>query len=160
MMKHDIITQFKIPRRFYDVNVNAVKQEIAKENGEQWQPNTSKINQCQLKILMLKFINKKHSYLPTLLCSISSSDMFFALQPWIALQQGFWGHGGVGAFGVEGLRKGRLKQAGMRSMLAYSGFFVGQSQSFCSCFLYILKFSMTWTQTIHPKLHQTENHSV
>ena len=35
MMKHDIITQFKIPRRFYDVNVNAVKHEIAKENGEQ-----------------------------------------------------------------------------------------------------------------------------
>ena len=35
MIKHDIITQFKIPKRFYEENVNAVKQEIAKEKGEQ-----------------------------------------------------------------------------------------------------------------------------
>jgi hypothetical protein len=31
MKKGDIITQFKIPKRFYDMHVNAVKQEIAKE---------------------------------------------------------------------------------------------------------------------------------
>ena len=45
-----------------------------------------------------------------------------------------FGVGNVGAFGEEGLQKGRLKQAGMRSMLAYSGFLCWAK----SVFLFVL----------------------